>query len=327
MPMESVDHEVLRKAVSWLRDGQPVTLAMIVRASGSIPRPLGALLAVRADGAFAGSISGGCVEEDLVERVVAGEFKGLPQTVRYGEAESGRNKLPCGTTLELLVEPVHQQESLESVLIALERQDLVARRVHLPTGEVLALPAQPGATLEFDGVTATRLFGPQWRLFIIGAAQVSRYLASIAQALDYHVIVCDPREEYAASWDVEGCEFTREMPDDVVQQARLDSRSAVVALSHDARIDDLALMEALKSDAFYVGALGSKANNAKRRERLAEFDLTPEQLARLRGPVGLPIGSRTPPELAIAILAELTAIRNNIAVPAESRPERTSAHA
>jgi xanthine dehydrogenase accessory factor len=312
--MESVDLEVLRRVVSWLREGRLTTLVTIVKTEGPAPRPLGALLAVEGDGESAGSVSGGCVEEDLVERIVRGEFTGSPATVRYGgsEEDERRYKLPCGGAMELVVEPVKSLESLEAVLAAVEQRKLVARSLALRNGEVTVSSAAPGAeTLRFDGVALTRVFGPQWRLIVIGAGPASRYLAQMAQALDYHVTICDPRPEYA-DWTVEGCEFSRAMPDDLVREARPDERSAVVALTHDPRLDDLALIEALKSKAFYVGALGAKANQAKRRERLALFDLTSPQIARLRGPVGLPIGSRTPPELAIAILAELTALRNGL---------------
>jgi xanthine dehydrogenase accessory factor len=130
------------------------------------------------------------------------------------------------------------------------------------------------------------------------------------------VTVCDPREEYTDTWDVPGVTLVRTMPDDTVRAMRLDERCAVVALTHDPKLDDLALLEALKSPAFYVGALGSRANNAKRRERLHEFDLSDAQIARLHGPIGLYIGSRTPPEIAISILAEVTAVKNAVALDA-----------
>jgi xanthine dehydrogenase accessory factor len=151
-------------------------------------------------------------------------------------------------------------------------------------------------------------------LLIIGAGQLSRYLASMAQPLDYHVIVCDPREEYAEEWDVPGVEFTREMPDDVVMNLSADAHTAIVALTHDPKLDDLALMEALKSRAFYVGAIGSRANHTKRRERLKLFDVTEQELVQLHGPIGLHLGARTPPEIAVAILAEMTAIKNGVEI-------------
>jgi len=133
--------------------------------------------------------------------------------------------------------------------------------------------------------------------------------------LDYQVTICDPRVEYTETWDVPGVTLVRTMPDDTVQAMRLDERCAVIALTHDPKLDDLALMEALKSPAFYVGALGSRANNSKRRERLLDFDLSADEIARLHGPIGLYIGSRTPPEIAISILAEVTAVKNGVALP------------
>jgi len=149
-------------------------------------------------------------------------------------------------------------------------------------------------------------------MLVIGASQLSKYLAQIAVGLDYQVTVCDPREEYMETWDIPGVTLVRTMPDDTVIAMKLDERCAVVALTHDPKLDDLALMEALKSAAFYVGALGSRANNEKRRERLLEFDVSPAELSRLHGPIGLYIGSRTPPEIAISILAEITAVKNGV---------------
>jgi len=161
----------------------------------------------------------------------------------------------------------------------------------------------------------TTIHGPRYRMLVIGASQVSRYLAQMALGLDYQVTVCDPRSEYEETWDVAGAPLVKTMPDDTVVAMRLDERCAVIALTHDPKLDDLALLEALKSKAFYVGALGSRANNAKRRRRLKDFDLTDDEIARLHGPIGLRIGSRTPPEIAVSILAEVTAVKNGVALP------------
>jgi xanthine dehydrogenase accessory factor len=184
--------------------------------------------------------------------------------------------------------------------------------VDLESGRVRLSPAGRSDTMHFDGRTLRTVHGPRWRLLIIGAGQISRYLAQMAQALDYNVVVCDPREEYAHTWDLPSVQLLGGMPDDVIVELNLDSHSAVVALTHDPKLDDLALTEALKSAAFYVGALGSRLNTAKRKERLAEFDLSQGELDRLHGPVGLRIGSKTPPEIAVSILAELTAVRHGV---------------
>jgi xanthine dehydrogenase accessory factor len=155
--------------------------------------------------------------------------------------------------------------------------------------------------------------GPRLRLLIIGGGQLSRYLAAMAVMLDYRVTICEPREEYHEGWEtIEGVTLSRTMPDDLVLGMRLDANSAVVALTHDPKLDDLALMEALRTPAFYVGALGSRRNNDARRERLLQFDLTADEAARLHGPVGLKLGALTPPEIAMSIVAEMTAIRRGV---------------
>lgn len=311
--MDSMNLQVLKAAVGWLDAGESVRLVTVVQTYGSSPRPVGALLAV-AGGGFAGSLSGGCVEDDLIERLTT-RPPVKPEVVTYGitREESRRLKLPCGGTLKLVVEPVQDGYGLSQVLAAVERHQITRRRLDLITGQVEILPGDSSHELYFDGETLISVYGPRWRLLIIGAGQTSDYLARMAQALDYQVLICDPREDYARGWEVPGTEWLAGMPDDAVAAISPDPHTAIVALTHDPRLDDMALLEALTSGAFYVGALGSKANNAKRRERLARhFDLSPGQLARLHGPVGLPIGSHTPPEIAIAILAEITALRHGI---------------
>lgn len=314
--MDSVDLQVLRSSVAWLNEGHRVILATIVETWGSSPRPAGAMLAVRGDGVVAGSVSGGCVEDDLIFRIrnrsLAVE---KPEIATYGisKDEATRYGLPCGGKLELVLEPIRDRDSLGDLLDRVERHELVARTLDLESGSVTLLTAsRADSPLRFDRKRLTTVHGPRWRLIIIGAGQLSQYLAQMAQALDYSITVCDPREEYADTWNVEGTQLDRGMPDDVVLAMNPDSHSAVVAVTHDPKLDDLALMEALKSPAFYVGALGSRLNSEKRRERLALFDLSEAELDRLHGPIGLRIGSKTPPEIAVAILAEMTAVRHGV---------------
>jgi xanthine dehydrogenase accessory factor len=313
--MDSVDLEVLRRSAEWLDAGRRVLLVTVVKTWGSSPRPEGAMLAVRDDGLVAGSVSGGCIEDDIVDRV---RREGMKETatraVKYGVSadEARRFGLPCGGTIQLVLEPLTRESGIRALLREIEAGHLVARRLDLASGRATLHPARATDGLVFDGATLTTLHGPRYRMLVIGASQLSKYLAQIAVGLDYQVTVCDPREEYMETWDIPGVTLVRTMPDDTVLAMKLDERCAVVALTHDPKLDDLALMEALKSPAFYVGALGSRANNTKRRERLLEFDVTPEELARLHGPIGLYIGSRTPPEIAISILAEITAVKNGV---------------
>jgi xanthine dehydrogenase accessory factor len=322
--MDSVDIEVLRKVVDWLEHNRRVMLATVIKTWGSSPRPVGALAAIRDDGLIVGSVSGGGVEDDLILRNRAADRPWLPTRVRYGVSadEAHRYRLPCGGTLELLLEPAPYVGTLRKLLESIEQRELVAREIHVPSGRARVVPPLRAGTLRDDGEFITVTHGPRWRLILVGAAQPSRYLAEMAAALDYQVTVCEVRAEYADAWDVRGTPIERGMPDDAIVALKPDRHTAIIAMSHDPKIDDMALLEALKSDAFYVGALGSVATNTARRERLALLDLTPEQIARLHGPVGLRIGSRTPAEIAVAILAELTALRNDIALTTAASPTK-----
>ena len=313
--MDSVDLQVMKSARDWLHAGHRVVLATVIRTWGSAPRPIGALTAIRDDGMVVGSVSGGCVEDDMIARVRAKEIaQDKPALTSYGVSaeEAQRFGLPCGGTLELVLEPLSEQSGLDELLARVERHELVVRKLDMESGGVEITPGKWTDQLEFDGRSLKSVHGPHWRLLIIGAGQLSQYLAQMAQGLDYQVTVCDPREEYADTWNLAGVELTREMPDDVVIAMNLDAHSAVVTLTHDPKLDDMALLEALKSPAFYIGAIGSRKNNEARRKRLAEFDLAQHEIARLHGPVGLKIGSKTPPEIAIAILAEMTAVKNGV---------------
>jgi len=324
--MDSVDIEVLRTADEWRRSGRKVALGTIVKTWGSAPRPIGAMVAVRDDGQVVGSVSGGCVEDDLVDKVKAKLVSWTrPEIFTYGvtNEEATRWGLPCGGTLQLVMEPLSEASGIEELLKKIGSQQLVRRRLDMESGRATLEPGRWQDVLEFDGRVLSSVHGPRWRLVLIGAGQLTRYLAEMARMLDYHVVVVDPREEYAAGWDLAAVPINRGMPDDVVRELELDGHSALVALTHDPKLDDLALMEALKSAAFYVGAIGSKKNNDARRVRLREFDLSDEEIARLRGPVGLYIGSKTPPEIAVAILAEMTAVRHGVKEPSwAAKPER-----
>ncbi|MDR6379609.1 XdhC family protein [Paraburkholderia caribensis] len=316
--MDSVDLEVLKSSARWLEQGHRALLVTVVKTWGSSPRPEGAMLVVRDDGAVVGSVSGGCIEDDLIDRVrQRGIEQTKPEAVKYGISaeEAHRFGLPCGGTIQLVLEPLTEASGIAALCDAVEDGRLVARTLDMETGVARLGPAQATDGVDFNEQRLLTIHGPRYRMLVIGAGQLSRYLCNIAVGLDYQVTVCDPREEYTDEWDVPGTKVVRTMPDDTVLEMKLDERCAVIALTHDPKLDDLALMEALKTPAFYVGALGSRRNNAARRERLKEFDLTETELARLHGPVGIYIGSRTPPEIAVSILAEVTAAKNGVSLP------------
>jgi xanthine dehydrogenase accessory factor len=322
--MDSIDLEVLHACAQWIRDGFRCEYVTVVRTWGSSPRPEGATMAIRADGLVVGSVSGGCIEDDLIAAVrEQGITRTKPEVVTYGISadEAHRFGLPCGGTIQLVVEPLGPHSRMDELLARAQRRELTRRTLDLATGAVTLSAAAPEDQLRMaDGALVT-VHGPRLRMLIIGAGQLSQFLAQIAVGLEYQVTVCDPREEYRGSWSLAGVDVVHAMPDDVVLDMKLDRRSAVIALTHDPKLDDLALMEALKTDAFYVGAIGSRVNNARRRERLREFDLSEEQIARLHGPIGIYIGSKTPYEIAVSILAELTAVKNGVALPAQMSVE------
>jgi len=313
--MESLDLRVLSDVLAWKQAGHRVTLVTVVETWGSAPRPPGALLAVRDDGGVSGSVSGGCVEDDLIARIRAGEYADLqrPSLVAYGvtKEEASRFGLPCGGTLRLVQEPVRETQWIEAVLQGTAGYALLARTLTLATGEVTLREAHRGEALHFDGNHLTTFFGPRWRLLLIGAGQLSQCVAQMAQALDYEVLVCEPRQEYKAGWSLPGVTHLSGMPDDVVLEICPDAHTAIVALTHDPKLDDMALLEALNSPAFYVGALGSRRNQQARKQRLAEhFGLSEAALARLHGPVGLRLGAKTPSEIAVSVIAELVQVKN-----------------
>ena len=310
--MDSLDLQVLSQARDWRAQGHTVWLVTVIETWGSAPRPPGALLAMRDDGQVAGSVSGGCVEDDLIERVRHGERVGKPSLVTYGvtKEEAARFGLPCGGNLRLVQEPLGDTGWITQVLERTARHELVARRLDLETGAVTIEPASRGEAFQFNGKQLRALFGPRWRLLIIGAGQLSRAVAQMALMLDFEVICCDPREEYHLTWDIPRTTFSKAMPDDLVVELQLDPHSAVIAVTHDPKLDDMVLLEALKSPAFYVGALGSRGNTAKCKERLAIFDLSAAEIDRLHGPIGLDLGSKTPAEIAVSIVAELVAVKN-----------------
>ncbi len=311
--MQSLDLDVLERARDWRREGRRVWLLTVAQTFGASPRPPGSLAAIRDDGILVGSVSGGCIEDDLVAH--REDYAGpRPQFASYGVTaeEARRFGLPCGGEVAVLIEPEARIEDIEALLADIAAGHVVARDVDLATGRWSLRPAGAGDECERTEAALKSVHGPRWRMLIIGGSEIAHYLAEVAATVDYQVFVCDPREEYKTAWRAKGATWIDGMPDDAVLAFRPDGHSVILTVSHDPKLDDMALLEALKSDAFYVGAVGSKRTSAERRRRLADFDLTPQQIARLHGPAGLSIGPRTPPEIALAILADLVAARNGI---------------
>lgn len=311
--MQSTDITVLRQVDKWLASGHSVWLTTVLKTYGSSPRQPGAMCAIRDDGALIGSVSGGCIEEDLKDKALAGLLpRDTVQFITYGESieERDRFRLPCGGTLRLVVENVSDSDWLNTVLAAIERRQPVKRTLSLASRQsVIEQADRAEESVREESKQLSFVYGPRARLLLIGAGETSSYLAKMASALDYQVLIAEPREEMQLTWQSDDGELLAMMPDDAVVNIQPDSHTSIITLTHDPKLDDMALLEALKSEAFFIGALGSKRTNAKRRERLAMFDLTAEQINRLHGPVGLDIGSKTPAEIAVSILAQLVQLR------------------
>lgn len=334
--MQSVDQQVLGRVRDWIEADEPCWLATVVATYGSSPRPVGSLLTCNRAGELKGSLSGGCVEDDLLDKLTSGALaRHQPQFFRYGETaeEAEQLGLPCGGHLDIVIEPLAptpgRREHFGQLARRLDRRVCVERTLNVHTGgyECRDVPGHAELRYNHDAGLLVQTYGPQYRLFVIGTNMVAAYVTEIAVALGYDVVVCDPRNEPLRAFGVAGVRKVRDMPDDAVRRLASDRFCAIVALTHDPRIDDMGLMEALTTDAFYVGAMGSERTSRARRSRLRELGLNAAELDRLHAPIGLPIGSKTPPEIAVAILAEITAVRNNLAHGVHARAERLASTA
>jgi len=324
--MQQTEITIFSHLKQWLNNGQPAWLVTIIDTWGSAPRGKGSLMACNHRGETIGSISGGCLEEDLLENLQDANFitkhSAHPSEIIYGETaqEQHRLQLPCGGKLKILLEPFapnsHGIEHCTTIIDVLTRRQSIERTVNLTDNTKIAAHSSAPPSVTLSGHTLKQVLGPHSRLLLIGAGPVSQHAAQFALTLGYEVEVCDPRPRYIQQWQslqpssLKAISLTTEMPDDVVRKRFHDCYSAVVALAHDPRIDDMGLMEALRSHAFYVGALGSTRTTEKRIERLRQLNLTESQIASLHAPVGLNIGSHTPAEIALSLMAELTLIKN-----------------
>jgi len=359
--MQSLDLTVLEHLCEWLGEGRTVWLVTVTRTFGASPRPPGSMLAMRDDGVLVGSVSGGCIEDDLIERRAsfsaesAGGVDSVKATkpiiTRYGVTalEAQRFGLPCGGALEVIIELGIRLEEATTLLAKIKRGDVFTREVNLENGQwryrdvnsvnsanvadelnernqaIISNSTSRAATetpyrdVFINDTHFVVKHGPGWRLLIIGASEIAVYLAEIVKTLDFSVSVNEPREIYRQAWRVADTTFIAGMPDDAVTAFCPDARSVIIAVSHDLKLDDMALMAALKTNAFYVGAVGSASTSEARCARLTTLDVTNEEVMKLHAPVGLDIGSRTPPEIAVSIAAELVLLRKKTLVTTETK--------
>lgn len=319
--MLSSQQQIITRVAEWLQAGKSVWLCTILKTWGSSPRPIGSMMACTLDGELVGSISGGCIEEDFLEQLQDGSLKsqfdeqGRPFLVKYGMTaeEQARLKLPCGGQLHVLLEYLEPGSKTTPVFThisdALGRHRKISRIVDMNSGDIQYADTATDESVVIEGSVLTHSLSPHYKLLLLGAGDVARYVAEMALALDYDVTLCDPRPKYLDNWHVEGVKTTSRLPDDIVREQFSNPYSGIIALAHDPRVDDMALMEALKTDAFYIGAMGSDRTSAKRRERLPELGLSEQEINRLHAPIGFEIGSKRPAEIAISIMAEVTAVK------------------
>lgn len=310
--MRQLDLHVVETALQWVREGHAVWLCSVLSTYGSAPRAPGAMLVARADGRYVGSLSGGCVEEDFLDSLARGELRAPTQIVRYGESDDERQRLrlPCGGILQILVEHRAPDEAwadhLQGIYDALLGQRRQVRELDLSSGSfTLAADDHGGVIAQVENERVRLRIGPALRLILAGLSPVAEYCASFARAIGCEVIACDPREEMQQR-PLDGVRLYPLLPSEFIAAGNCHEATAVVALTHDPRIDDLALMEAVRTPAFYIGAMGSRKTSAQRAERLARVGgLSEQQIARIHMPIGLDLGSKAPAEIALSVVADV----------------------
>jgi xanthine dehydrogenase accessory factor len=318
--MQPLDLQVIRQAIEWLNTGQPIWLCTVIASFGSSPRPPGAMLVARGDGASCGSLSGGCIEDDFLQRLAEGGFAEPIALVRYGAgSDAPQVRLPCGGVLEVLVERLDAQadnlEHLRRLEAALLGKERVLRQWRLPFSPAQLLEdTEEGPRVERCAERLRIRFGAAQRLIIAGVSSVALFCAQFAAALDFEVIICEPREEFQQPLQLDNVRLEPILPARYIAEGGCHHATAVVALTHDPRLDDLTMMEAVRSCAFYIGVMGSKTTSAKRMERLQRIvGMDDATLDRIHAPIGLALGSKTPAEIALAVLADIVRVRNGIA--------------
>ncbi len=322
--MDSSDHDRIPElALDWHRAGRGAALATVIETWGSAPRPTGSQLAVSGAGEMAGSVSGGCVEGAVVEEAVAAIADGRSRVLSFGVSDDDAFAvgLACGGTIRVLVEPVGKgpPEAMLAELVAARtaRRPLAcvvnltdwSRRLAAPGAGDAALDARFRADKSgVEGEEFIAIHNPPLRMIVVGAVHVAQSLVGMARACGYDPVLVDPREAFGSAARFPGEDIRHDWPDEALAAIGLDARTAVVTLTHDPKIDDPAIRAALASEVFYLGCLGSGRTHAKRVERLAAAGVTGAEMARIHAPVGLDIGAKSPGEIAVSIIAEVTRV-------------------
>ncbi|WP_170480264.1 XdhC family protein [Ruegeria arenilitoris] len=307
-------------ALNWYRSGKGAALATVVQTWGSAPRRVGSQLVIGGDGQIEGSVSGGCVEGAVIVEALDAIEEGEARLLEFGVSDEDAFAvgLACGGTIRVLVEPIGRvfpEAMLEELVAARANREAIAYEVNVEIGQrALRHNAYPDrlrmdrSGFEEDGQTFVAVHNPPLRLIVVGAVHIAQALVPMARIAGYDPAIVDPREAFASNARFPGEKILTDWPDEAVTQLGLDSRTAIVLLSHDPKLDDPALQAALQANVFYIGALGSSRTHAKRIDRMKQAGFTDDQIAQIHGPIGLDIGAADPSEIAVAILAQMTAV-------------------
>ncbi|MEM8840508.1 MAG: XdhC family protein [Pseudomonadota bacterium] len=318
-----VDHDhIPETALSWHQAGKGAALATVIETWGSAPRPTGSQLVVSGDGEMMGSVSGGCVEGAVVVEALEALETGTCRILEFGVSDDDAFAvgLACGGRIRVMVEPIDRGTGWSTAMLgdlvaARDRREIIGvetmlpgyhRRLISPDSAPTAFAADRSGFADDDRHRFIAVHNPPLRLAVVGAVHITQPLAGMARAAGYDVTIIDPRSAFGSAARFPGEILVEEWPDAALRTHGLDARTALVTLTHDPKLDDPAIAEALRSDVFYIGALGSTRTHAKRVARLTEAGFAPDEIARIDAPIGLDIGSRSPAEIAVAIMAEMT---------------------
>lgn len=314
--IEYEDKEIIKKAIDLLKDNQYITLCTVVKTWGSSPRPVGSIMIISQAGKLYGSVSGGCIEDDLLNKYHNNYFNDSSLNILTYDAstENAHVKIPCGSQLKIVSEKISHAKDFISINNSLIKGLRVTRTLNLNNlDSSIDASLSNSDSLSYTQEKLIRTFGPTWQILVIGANHITPYINQLANMLGYKIIICDPRKNYRENYTEEyGNEIIALMPDDAVTLYSNDFYNIVLSLSHDPKLDDMALMTALELNIFYVGAIGSKKSQEDRRKRLKQLGLSHASINKLHGPVGLNINSQTPAEIAVSIFADLTRLKNNL---------------
>ena len=313
--MNDVD-DILTPTSFWLKEKRRIALATVISTWGSSPRPVGGQMAIDENGEIIGSVSGGCIEGAVISEGIDSIKDGKSRIKDYGISNdiAWEVGLACGGELKVLIQPLNlEDEIVYSIVDSIKKRKTVKLKIDCSNGDRIIDNTISNQISHFDKLNNEfiHIIDPKPRLFIVGAVHIAQALVSLANVADYEIILIDPRDHFATKDRFPNCKIINEWPDEALSKFHLDSSSHLVTLTHDPKIDDLALIFCMKKNFGYIGSLGSKKTHNKRCERLLEKGFDEIELSKIHAPIGLDIKAKTPAEIATSILAEIINYRRN----------------